>query len=198
MIRARLAAAAALLVALAVAAQTYPTPLRQDHRALTASAARPTSTRASSAPSCQGSLGQPFVVENRPGGGAVVGTDAVAKSRARRLHAAHDVEHAHRQRDADPEEALRPDARPRADHRRQLLRPADGGASVGAGEQPEGIHRARQGEAGQAQLRLLRPGTPYHLAGELFKSMAGVDIVHVPAQGQRPGARAAFSAARCR
>src|SRR5918999_2095440 len=26
------------------------------------------------------SLGQPFVVENRPGGGAVVGTDAVAKS----------------------------------------------------------------------------------------------------------------------
>src|SRR5919109_3487976 len=25
-------------------------------------------------------LGQPFVVENRPGGGAVVGTDAVAKS----------------------------------------------------------------------------------------------------------------------
>ena len=28
----------------------------------------------------QGTLGQPFVVENRPGGGAIVGTDAVAKS----------------------------------------------------------------------------------------------------------------------
>src|SRR6185436_18351391 len=27
------------------------------------------------------------------------------------------------------------------------------------------------------------PGTPYHLAGELFKSMAGVDIVHVPHKG---------------
>src|ERR687891_1950237 len=27
-------------------------------------------------------LGQPFVIENRPGGGAVVGTDAVAKSPA--------------------------------------------------------------------------------------------------------------------
>jgi tripartite-type tricarboxylate transporter receptor subunit TctC len=24
------------------------------------------------------------------------------------------------------------------------------------------------------------PGTPYHMAGELFKAMAGVDIVHVP------------------
>src|SRR5258707_12193638 len=28
----------------------------------------------------QGALGQSFVVENRPGGGAIVGTDAVAKS----------------------------------------------------------------------------------------------------------------------
>jgi tripartite-type tricarboxylate transporter receptor subunit TctC len=27
------------------------------------------------------------------------------------------------------------------------------------------------------------PGTPYHLAGELFKHMAGVDIVHVPHKG---------------
>jgi tripartite-type tricarboxylate transporter receptor subunit TctC len=26
-------------------------------------------------------------------------------------------------------------------------------------------------------------GTPYHLAGELFKSMAGVDIIHVPYKG---------------
>src|SRR5438105_13769793 len=27
------------------------------------------------------------------------------------------------------------------------------------------------------------PGTPYHMAGELFKYMAGVDIVHVPHKG---------------
>jgi tripartite-type tricarboxylate transporter receptor subunit TctC len=26
-------------------------------------------------------------------------------------------------------------------------------------------------------------GTPYHLAGELFKSMAGIDVVHVPHKG---------------
>jgi tripartite-type tricarboxylate transporter receptor subunit TctC len=32
------------------------------------------------------------------------------------------------------------------------------------------------------------PGTPYHMAGELFKSMAGVDIVHVPYKGSA-GAR---------
>ena len=27
------------------------------------------------------------------------------------------------------------------------------------------------------------PGTPYHMAAELFKTMAGVDIVHVPYKG---------------
>ena len=32
------------------------------------------------------------------------------------------------------------------------------------------------------------PGTPYHMAGELFKLMAGVDIVHVPYKGS-DGAR---------
>jgi tripartite-type tricarboxylate transporter receptor subunit TctC len=32
------------------------------------------------------------------------------------------------------------------------------------------------------------PGTPYHMAGELFKAMAGVDIVHIPYKGSS-GAR---------
>jgi tripartite-type tricarboxylate transporter receptor subunit TctC len=34
--------------------------------------------------------------------------------------------------------------------------------------------------ARQAQLCVLGIGTPPHLAGELFKSMAGIDVVHVP------------------
>src|SRR5574341_2289466 len=32
------------------------------------------------------------------------------------------------------------------------------------------------------------PGTPYHMAGELLKSMAGIDVVHVPHKGS-DGAR---------
>ena len=32
------------------------------------------------------------------------------------------------------------------------------------------------------------PGTPYHMAGELFKAMAGIDILHVPYKGSA-GAR---------
>jgi tripartite-type tricarboxylate transporter receptor subunit TctC len=46
-----------------------------------------------------------------------------------------------------------------------------------AKSQPKGLNYASSG-----------PGTPYHMAGELFKAMAGVDIVHVPYKGSS-GAR---------
>src|SRR4030081_3606422 len=36
------------------------------------------------------------------------------------------------------------------------------------------------------------PGTPYHMAGELFKAMAGGDIVHIPPQGSDQGRAAVF------
>jgi len=36
---------------------------------------------------------------------------------------------------------------------------------------------------GQLNYASSGPGTPYHMAGELFKYMAGVDIVHVPHKG---------------
>ena len=34
------------------------------------------------------------------------------------------------------------------------------------------------------------PGTPQHIAVELFKSMAGVNIVRIPYKGAGPGVRA--------
>ena len=37
---------------------------------------------------------------------------------------------------------------------------------------PQGLNYASSGN-----------GTPYHMAGELFKAMAGVDIVHIPHKG---------------
>src|SRR5205085_10112300 len=78
------------------------------------------------------------------GGGGQVG--------ARRLHAARDVEHAHRERDAHPEKALRADARLRAHHRHQFFGPPVGHPSFGPGEEPEGVHRARQVQARSTQL----------------------------------------------
>jgi tripartite-type tricarboxylate transporter receptor subunit TctC len=38
-------------------------------------------------------------------------------------------------------------------------------------------------EPGKLNYASSGPGTPYHMAGELFKYMAGVDIVHVPHKG---------------
>src|SRR6185312_1804286 len=35
-------------------------------------------------------------------------------------------------------------------------------------------------EPGKLNYASSGPGTPYHMAGELFKSLAGLDIVHVP------------------
>jgi tripartite-type tricarboxylate transporter receptor subunit TctC len=44
---------------------------------------------------------------------------------------------------------------------------------------PEFIALAKA-QPGKLNYASSGPGTPYHMAGELFKSMAGVDIVHIP------------------
>src|SRR2546426_1649349 len=67
----------------------------------------------------QEALGQPFVIEDRPGGGSIVGTDVVAKSPPDGYTLLL-MSNAHGERDADSEKAVRPDARPGAAQRRQL------------------------------------------------------------------------------
>ena len=106
----------------------------------------------------QEAMGQPFVVENRPGAGAVIGTDAVAKVGARRLHAAADVERAHGQRDADPEQALRAAARLRAGGADQLLGPRAGREPVGAGRHAAGASsRSRRRSRASSTTRRRAP-----------------------------------------
>ena len=63
-----------------------------------------------------------------------------------------------------------------------------------AGAQREGADRLREGQSGQAQFLELRRRTSSHLAGELFKSLAGVEMQHVAYRGT--GARAAGPARR--
>jgi tripartite-type tricarboxylate transporter receptor subunit TctC len=61
--------------------------------------------------------------------------------------------------------------------------------AVPASTLPELIALAKA-SPGQLNYASSGPGTPYHMAGELFKSMAGVDIVHVPykeSSGARTG-----------
>jgi len=50
------------------------------------------------------------------------------------------------------------------------------------------VIRVAKAEPGKLNYASSGPGTPYHMAGELFKSMAKIDMVHVPYKGSS-GAR---------
>jgi tripartite-type tricarboxylate transporter receptor subunit TctC len=136
----------------------------------------------------QEALGQPFVVDDRPGAGSIIGTDAAAKSAADGytlllMSNTHSVN-----------ESLIPN-KPY-----QLLRDFVPIAPINYSDLVLAVHpsvpansvaeliKLAKAEPGKLNYASSGPGTPYHLAGELFKSMAGVDIVHVPYKGSS-GAR---------
>jgi tripartite-type tricarboxylate transporter receptor subunit TctC len=134
------------------------------------------------------STGQPFVVEDRPGGGAVVGTDAVAKS-APDGYTLLMMSNTHTVNETlipkKPYDLMRDLAPITGVNYSDLLMVVN--PSVPANNLKEFIALAK------AQPKVLNyassgPGTPYHLAGELFKYMASVEIVHVPYKGS-DGAR---------
>jgi tripartite-type tricarboxylate transporter receptor subunit TctC len=128
-------------------------------------------------------LGQPFVVENRPGGGAVVGSDAVAKSAPDgytllMMSNTHTVnETLIPKKPYDLMKDLAPITGVNSQDLMLAINPA-----VPANSLKEFIALAKS-RPGKLNYASSGPGTPYHLAGELFKSMAGVDIVHVPHKG---------------
>jgi len=134
-------------------------------------------------------LGQPFIVENRPGGGAVVGSDAVAKS-APDGYTLLMMSNTHTVNETlipkKPYELMRDLAPINGVNYSDLLMVVH--PSVPANNLKEflALAKAKPKELNYASSG---PGTPYHMAGELFKAMAGVDIVHVPYKGS-DGARA--------
>lgn len=136
----------------------------------------------------QTALGQPFVIEDRPGGGSVIGTDAVAKSdpdgyTLLMMSNTHTVN-----------ESLI------SNKPFQLLRDFVPVAPVNYSDLVLVVHPSVQVNTLKDLIALAKakphdlnyassgPGTPYHMAGELFKAMAGLDIVHVPYKGSS-GAR---------
>jgi tripartite-type tricarboxylate transporter receptor subunit TctC len=136
----------------------------------------------------QEALGQPFVVDDRPGGGSVVGTDAAAKS-APDGYTLLLMSNTHTVNESlmpNKPFALTRDFVPVAPINYSdlvlVVHP-----SVPAKTVAEFIALAKA-QAGKLNYASSGPGTPYHMAGELFKAMAGVDIVHVPYRGSS-GAR---------
>jgi tripartite-type tricarboxylate transporter receptor subunit TctC len=134
------------------------------------------------------SLGQTFVVENRPGAGSVVGTDHVAKSAPDgytllMMSNTHTVnETLIPKKPFDLMRDLAPISGVNYSDILMVIHP-----SVPANNLREFIALAKA-QPGKLNYASSGPGTPYHMAGELFKAMAGVDIVHVPHKGS-DGAR---------
>ena len=128
-------------------------------------------------------LGHAFVVENRPGGGAVVGSDAVAKS-APDGYTLLMMSNTHTVNETlipkKPYDLMKDLAPITGVNYQDLLLAVN--VALPANNLREFIALAKA-QPGKLNYASSGPGTPYHLAGELFKTMAGVDIVHVPHKG---------------
>jgi tripartite-type tricarboxylate transporter receptor subunit TctC len=128
-------------------------------------------------------LGQPFVIENRPGAGGNVGTGLAVRARpdGNTLLAIGSFNTINATLYQNLNFNFAEDIAPVASIARQFLvmevDPAFPAATV-----PEFIAYAKA-NPGKINFGSGGNGTPAHLAGELFKMMAGIDMVHVPYRG---------------
>jgi tripartite-type tricarboxylate transporter receptor subunit TctC len=122
----------------------------------------------------------PFVIENRPGAGAIIGTDEAAKATPdgytllmmSNTHTTNETLIAQK-----PYQLMRdfvPVAPVNSSDLIMVIHPEVPAKNLSefialAKSKPGGLNYASSG-----------PGTPYHMAGELFKAMTGTEIVHVP------------------
>jgi tripartite-type tricarboxylate transporter receptor subunit TctC len=124
--------------------------------------------------------GQPFVVENRPGGGGVIGTDAAAKSApdGHTLLMLTVTLTANETLMPNRPYVLMRDFVPIACLNRTLqvlvVNP-----SLPVNSVAELIAYA-QARPGRLDYATAGPGTPYHIAFELFRHMAGIQVQHIP------------------
>ncbi|MEJ7687843.1 MAG: tripartite tricarboxylate transporter substrate binding protein [Variovorax sp.] len=136
----------------------------------------------------QEALGQNFVIDNRPGAGSVIGTDAVAKS-APDGYTLLLMSNAHTVNESlirnKPFQLVRDFVPIAPINYSDLILVTRSGLPVTDLAQLIAMAKAKPGALSYASSG---PGTPYHMAGELFKSMAGVSILHIPYRGSA-GAR---------
>lgn len=133
-------------------------------------------------------LKQSFVVENRPGAGSLIGTDAVAKSAPdgytlllmSNTHTVNESLFA-----SKPYELMRDFAPVAPINYSDLVLVTRPTLEAGSTADLLKMAKAKPGDLSYASSG---PGTPYHMAGELFKAVAGVNILHIPYKGSS-GAR---------
>ncbi len=128
----------------------------------------------------QEGLGQPFVIEDRPGAGSVIGTLEAARSPSDgyTLLMMSNAQTANESLVPQRKYELMRDLTPIT-----LVNYSDlvivVNPQVPARTLPEFIALAKS-QPGKLNYASAGQGTPYHMAGELFKAMAGIDLVHVP------------------
>ena len=134
------------------------------------------------------SLKQPFVMENRPGAGTIIGSDAAAKSPpdGYTLLMVSATQTTTETLVPNKSFKLMRDFAPVAglinSELVMVLHPSVPASSV---EEFVALARAKPGTLNYASSGI---GSNYHMAGELFKNLTGTDIVHVPYKGSA-GAR---------
>jgi tripartite-type tricarboxylate transporter receptor subunit TctC len=125
-------------------------------------------------------LKQTFVVENRPGAGAIIGTDSVAKAEPdgytlllmSNTHTTNESLIPNR-----PYNLMRDFAPVSPINYSDLLMVVHPSTKV---KNLQEFIALLKKEPGKFNYASSGPGTPYHMAGELFKAMTGTNIVHVP------------------
>jgi tripartite-type tricarboxylate transporter receptor subunit TctC len=125
-------------------------------------------------------LKQSFIIDNKPGAGAVIGTEIVAKSppdgytllMMSNTHTTNETLLSNKPYTLLKD--LAPVAPVNSSDLLMVVHP-----SVEAKTLKEFIELAKK-QPGKLSYASSGPGTPYHMAGELFKAMSGTDILHVP------------------
>jgi tripartite-type tricarboxylate transporter receptor subunit TctC len=173
--------ALALAVAGGAAAHAAPYPERAVHLIVPFAAGGPADVYARYlGQNLSQAFKQPFVVDDRPGAGSIIGTDTVAKA-APDGYTLLVMSNTHTTNESlvakKPFVLMRdfvPVAPINSSDLVMVVHPSVPATDLKAfialaKSKPGGLNYASSG-----------PGTPYHLAGELFKAMSGTDITHVP------------------
>ncbi|MDO8319695.1 tripartite tricarboxylate transporter substrate binding protein [Rhodoferax sp.] len=131
-------------------------------------------------------LGQPVIIENKPGGGTIIGTDAVAKSPPDGYTLVM----------ATLAHAVNPSIQPKLPYVHEkafaavMLVGRSPNVLVVRTESPfksvQEIIAAAKAKPGQLSFASQGAGTSAHLAGELFKNLTNTDITHIPYRGAGP------------
>ena len=133
------------------------------------------------------SLGQPFVIDNKPGASQMIGADAVAKAApdgytlflGSVTSLAINVS-SQKKMPYDPVKDFAPVSMLYFSPMYLVVNPAVPAHSV------KELIALAKAQPGKLSFASIGQGGSIHLAGEMFKSMAGVDITHIPYKGSAP------------